>query len=97
MSVTSTTRLTKTQLIAKIERLEAELGLTQQECARLQAEVNALYQAQRPSREQRGDFVNTVAVQPPADARIVVIKGVRHYKTVAWEGGRKVATYRVAA
>lgn len=82
------TKLTKAQLEARIAECEAACGLKDITIAELTREVEGLMYAQRPSRN--GDTVN---VTPP----IVVVQGRRCYKTVAWEGGRKVTTYKPVA
>lgn len=83
------TKLTKAQLVARINEVEAELGLANTTITQLQADVDRAYYAQRPSRGRSSqDFTPTV------QAPIVYVGGQRCVKVVAWEHGRKVATYK---
>lgn len=45
-------RITKTELLARIAQLEAELGLKDEEVKRLSTELNAYHYTERPSRTQ---------------------------------------------
>lgn len=83
------TRLTKAQLLAKIDQLESELGLARQTEAEMQREIDALYVQQRPSRSTYvGDWKETIQVP------VVMLGGKPHTKHKAWEHGRLVTTYR---
>lgn len=57
-------KLTKAQLLARIDELESELGLKGEKLAELEREVAALYVEQRPSRRERSsrDFTPTVTL-----------------------------------
>lgn len=87
-----TTRLTKAQLLAKIEQLESELGLRDEQLAQARAEINAYLVAQRPSRRDHDDgFPRTLQMH---EHPIVRIRGVPHLKVRQWEHGRLVTTYK---
>lgn len=82
-------RITKAELLARIDALEAELGLKDQSLADMERELNAYQVAERPSRRERSstDFAATVV------APIVFVGGQRCTKRTAWEHGRRVTTY----
>ena len=94
------TRLTKAQLLAKIEQLESELGLRDEQLAQARAEIDAYLVAQRPSRRaseggrHADGFAHTVQLP---DHPIVMLRGKPHMKVRAWENGRLVTTYKAVA
>jgi hypothetical protein len=66
----------------------------------MERELAAFYVAERPSRRGHpGQFGDTVAVpiQSAENRKVVYLRGVPHFKTQAWEGGRKVTTYKPLA
>jgi hypothetical protein len=92
--------LTKPQLLVKIEQLEQELGLAHKSLGDMERELAEFYVRDRPSRRAHvGQFADTVAVpiQSAENRRVVYLRGVPHLKTQAWEGGRKVTTYKPLA
>lgn len=94
-------RITTTELLARIEQLEASFGMANKTIEQLEAEMNAFYVAERPSRRmpRPEQFADTVVV-PIASAdhkNVVYMRGVPHLKVKAWEHGREVTTYKPLA
>lgn len=79
------TRLTKAQLLARIDQLESELGLRDSTIAQLQREIDAEMVRSRPSRN------TTPAALPPSQVRV---GGELCWKVRSLEGGRMVTTYK---
>lgn len=80
--------LTKNELLAKIDELQTQLGLTNEHCAQLQRELDAQYVQQRPSRER--------SEHPRAEpeGKLVRMRGCDYRKVPSFEGGRTVYTYK---
>lgn len=94
------TRLTKDQLLLRIEQLEQELGMAHKSLGQMTAELTEFYVRERPSRQaHRGQFADTQAVpiQSAEHRNVVYLRGVPHAKLKAWEGGRLVTTYKPLA
>lgn len=95
--MTTSARLTKVQLLAKIDAVEAQVAAeimgheaTKAKLAAARAEIDGLYVAQRPSR------VTTPMPNPnvvSADTPVVYLRGVAHYKLR--DPNTRIVTYRV--
>lgn len=90
--MTTSARLTKVQLLAKIDAVEAQVAAeimgheaTKAKLAAARAEIDGLYVAQRPSRANP----NVVS----ADTPVVYLRGVAHYKLR--DPNTRIVTYRV--
>lgn len=73
MTSTTHARLTKAQLLAKIDTLEAELGLSEAKVRMLARELDAFHYSERPSRQRTPERARPLtAMQQIADRRLAM-------------------------